>query len=63
MSLTVFFSDTCPRCHKLIMQADIEPHPTRSDFALQNFKCVNCGPVKTKILSLRSNTPPTELAA
>jgi hypothetical protein len=63
MSLTVFFSETCPKCHKPIMQAVIEPHPTRDDCALQNFECADCGVVKTKIYSLKPGEPPPELAA
>jgi hypothetical protein len=42
------------------MQAIIEPHPTRPDLALQNFECADCGPIKTRILSLK---PAPELAA
>jgi C4-type Zn-finger protein len=63
MPFTVFCTETCPKCHKPITQADIEPHPTRSDLALQNFECADCGFVKTKIYSLKSDKPPSELAA
>jgi len=63
MSLTLFIHDTCPKCHKPIMQAIIEPHPTRRDLALQNFECADCGAVKTKVLSLKSREPSPELAA
>jgi len=63
MSLTMFYRETCPKCHKPMMQAVIEPHPTRGDLALQNFECADCGPVRTKIYSLRPGEPPPELAA
>ena len=33
-------------------------HPSRRDLALHNFQCADCGPVKTKIISL---TPKTDL--
>jgi hypothetical protein len=46
-----------------MMQAIIEPHPSRRDLALENFECADCGPVKTKVLSLKSDAPPPELAA
>jgi hypothetical protein len=63
MSLALFTRDTCPKCHKPIMQAVIEPHPTRRHLALQNFECADCGAVKTKVLSLKPGAPPSELAA
>jgi len=63
MPFTFYIDDTCPKCRKPKMQAVIEPHPTRCDLALQNFECADCGPVKTKVLSLRPGAPPPELAA
>jgi hypothetical protein len=63
MSLTLFIGETCPKCHKPIMQAVIGPHPTRRDLALQNFECAECGPVKTKIYSLKPRELPSEVAA
>jgi hypothetical protein len=63
MSLTVFFSETCPKCHKPITQAVIKQHPARPDCALQNFECADCGVVKTRIYSLKPGEPPPELAA
>ena len=63
MSLTLFIRNTCPKCYKPIMQAVIEPDPSRRDLALQNFRCADCGPVKTKVLSLKPGEPPPELAA
>jgi hypothetical protein len=63
MSFTLFTGDKCPKCHKPIMRANIEPHPSRRDLALQNFACADCGPVKTIILSLKPGVPPSEVAA
>jgi hypothetical protein len=60
MSFALSVNDTCPRCHKPIMQAVIEPHPSNHDLALQNFECADCGPVKTKIYSLK---PPAQSEA
>jgi phage FluMu protein Com len=48
-----YIDDICPKCRKSIMQADIERHPTRSDLAIQNFQCTDCGPVKAKIFALK----------
>jgi hypothetical protein len=55
MSLTLHFNERCPKCGKVKMRSVIEAHPSRSDVALQNFACADCGPVKTEVLSL---TPP-----
>jgi hypothetical protein len=63
MSLTLFIDDICPKCHQPMMQAIIEPHPSRRDLAFQNFECADCGPVKTKVLYLKPGAPPPELAA
>ena len=63
MSLTVFVSETCPRCRKPITQAEIEPHPHRADYALQNFQCADCGIVKTKIYALKPPVKSSEVAA
>jgi hypothetical protein len=63
MSLILFYNDTCPKCLKPKMRAVIELHPTRRDLALQNFKCANCGAIKTKVISLKPGAPPPELAA
>jgi hypothetical protein len=61
MSFTTSFNDTCPKCHKSIMRAVFESHPSNRDLALQNFECAECGPIKTKILSLKPGTLPAEL--
>jgi hypothetical protein len=45
------------------MLAVIELHPNRPDLAIRSFQCVDCGPVKAKIYSLKPGAPPPELAA
>jgi hypothetical protein len=49
----LFAVETCPRCRKPVTLSVIEPHPTDRDLAIHNFNCVDCGPVKAKIYSLR----------
>ena len=63
MSLTLFNDEPCPRCRKPIRQTTIELHPTNRDLALHNYECAECGPVKTKIISLKPDRPAAELAA
>lgn len=63
MTLTWFADDTCPKCRKTIMQSYIEPHPARRDLAIHHLDCVDCGPVKTEIISLHPGIASTELAA
>jgi hypothetical protein len=63
MSLTFHFNDPCPKCHKPLMQAMIEKHPTRTDLAVHNFHCADCGPVKSRIFSLIPGKSAPELAA
>jgi hypothetical protein len=63
MSLNLPYNDPCPRCRKLTMQSVIEPHPSRTDIALQNFYCADCGPLKSKVLSLEPVKLSPELAA
>jgi hypothetical protein len=63
MPFTVFVDDTCPKCHKPVRLAVIEPHPTRRDLAIQNFECVDCGLVKAKVYSLKPGSAAPELAA
>ena len=69
MPFILYVDDNCPKCRKPTMQALVELHPTNPDLALQNFECADCGPVKTKIISLtpktdlRSGDSPTEGAA
>jgi hypothetical protein len=57
MSLTLFVDDTCPKCRKPVRLAVIEPHPTRRDLAVHNFLCIDCGPVKAKVYTLKPPTP------
>jgi hypothetical protein len=45
------------------MQGVVEPHPSRRDVALENFVCADCGPVKTKSISLKPDKSSAELAA
>jgi hypothetical protein len=60
MPLTVYINDTCPKCRKPIELSYIEAHPSRDDIAVHNFVCGDCGTVKTKIISLRSDNTPVE---
>jgi hypothetical protein len=53
MSFIVYVDDACPKCRKPIRRTTIERHPTRHDLAVHNFHCAACGPVKTKIISLK----------
>jgi hypothetical protein len=63
MSLTFRLQDPCPRCSKFLLQAVIEPHPTDHTIALHNLECWDCGPVKTKVISLKPSKPSPEEAA
>jgi hypothetical protein len=55
--------DACPRCGKAITLEGREPHPTRPDIELRNFRCETCGPVKTVVVSVRAHTSSLEIAA
>jgi DNA-directed RNA polymerase subunit RPC12/RpoP len=55
--------DTCFTCGKAITLDVCEPHPTRADIELRNFRCASCGHVKTVAVSLRARTLPPEMAA
>jgi phage FluMu protein Com len=63
MSLTMFIDDTCPRCRKPVKLSVIEPHPSRRDLAIQNYKCIDCGPVLAKVISLKQAKPSEPAAA
>jgi hypothetical protein len=63
MSLTLFINDTCPICRKPVKLAVIEPHPTRRDLAIHNFHCLDCGPVKARLISLRPRKASFKAAA
>jgi hypothetical protein len=52
MSLVLSSGEICPKCRKALMQGVVEAHPSRRDLALHNFQCADCGPVKTKVISL-----------
>jgi hypothetical protein len=54
MFLTPSIDDTCPRCRKPVKLTLIEPHPGDRDLAIHNYHCVDCGPVRAKIISLKS---------
>jgi hypothetical protein len=53
MSFDLLANDPCPKCRKPITISTIESHPNRNDVALHNFACAECGPVRTKIISLK----------
>jgi hypothetical protein len=55
MSLTIFVDDTCPRCRKPVKLAVIEPHPSDRDLAIHNYHCVDCGPVRARIIPLKAD--------
>lgn len=63
MAFTSYCEDACPRCRKSTMRAVVELHPTNADLTLQNFACADCGPVKTKVISLKRGKPSPELSA
>jgi hypothetical protein len=64
MALVFYPNDPCPRCHKPTIQAIIERHPTRNDLAVHSFHCADCGPVKSKLISMKpDDKPPSGLAA
>lgn len=57
MPLTFYFNDLCPKCRKQTMQAVMKSHPTSQSLAIQKFHCTQCGPVKTKFISIRPMKP------
>jgi hypothetical protein len=63
MAFTLYVDDSCPKCRKPTMQAVVQLHPTNPNLALQNFECSVCGPVRTKILTLKPGTPLSEMTA
>jgi hypothetical protein len=63
MSLIFQLNDPCPKCGRSKLQAVIEAHPSRTDIALHNFNCADCGPVKTKVLSLKPLARADDVAA
>jgi hypothetical protein len=63
MSMTLYTNEPCPRCGKTIRQTTIDLHPTRDGLAIHTFECGDCGPVKSKVYSLKPGKPSPELAA
>jgi hypothetical protein len=63
VSLTLFTDEPCPRYRKPIRQTTIDLHPSIPDIALHNYQCPDCGPVRTKVISLAPKEPPAEMAA
>jgi hypothetical protein len=63
MAFTLLVDDTCPKCHRPTMRAVVELHPSNSNLALQNFECTECGPVRTRIISLKPGAGAPELSA
>jgi hypothetical protein len=63
MSFDLFDNDTCRKCRKPIEETSVEPHPTRRDLAIHNFRCANCGALKTKVLFLKPGKPLPESPA
>jgi len=55
MSLMLFIDVPCPKCQRTIRHTIIDIHPTIPSAALQTYECADCGPVKTKIISLEPN--------
>jgi hypothetical protein len=53
MPITFVVDEICPRCRKPIKIATIELHPSRSDLAVHNFECIDCGPVRAKLIPLK----------
>jgi hypothetical protein len=52
MASNFYAEDICPKCAKPIFQSNIDRHPSRPDLAIYNFRCADCGPVKSEIISL-----------
>jgi hypothetical protein len=63
MPFTTFLTDICPKCRKPKMRATLDLHPSNSDLAVETFECAKCGPVKTKLISLKPSMPKSELPA
>lgn len=63
MYINLYSTDLCPKCQRPSMNAVIESHPTDRDLALQKFYCSECGPIKTKLISLKPLEPGPVIAA
>jgi hypothetical protein len=57
MSFTLYTDEPCPRCQKPIRQTTVSLHPSLPDIALHDYECADCGPVKTKMISLTPTNP------
>jgi hypothetical protein len=56
-------NEPCPSCGKTIPQTTIGLHPSRDGLAIHSFECGDCGPVKSKVYSLKPIKFSPELAA
>jgi hypothetical protein len=63
MSLRFELSDPCPKCGKPLTEAVVELHPSRGDIVFHNFTCADCGPVRTRAISLNPLAQPSEARA
>ena len=50
--------EACPICSKETTLAGVEPHPTHPETELYTYRCVDCGPVKTRSIRSRSGRLP-----
>jgi hypothetical protein len=63
MAFILHVDESYPKCGKPVAIIEIERHPSRPDLAIQNFQCGDCGPVKSRIYSLKPGVPPPDLTA
>lgn len=63
MPFTVNINETCPKCRQPKLRAVFELHPSNPDLAFENFERSDCGPVKTKVISLKPRTKASEATA
>ena len=52
--ITTSVLEACPICGKETTLAEVEPHPTHRELELHTYRCVDCGPVKTRSIQLGS---------
>jgi hypothetical protein len=55
--------EICPKCRKSALHSTIESHPSRRDIAFHKLECANCGPMQTKVISLKPGKRSPEAAA
>jgi uncharacterized Zn finger protein len=53
MRIQSIVQEACPVCGKETTLAVIEPHLTHPEMELHTYRCVDCGPVKTRSIRLR----------